>query len=307
MSVRVVLLVLGAVAILIATYVASTRQGGDGRAPVEAPPQVKTPSQPTLPTNLPAPEGSPTASAEFERIVRQVGESPLEVKLSEGARLVFESALAAQDIGGSIALASSVADSPEMRQALLEEASRRLPGAQGDLRCRLLALLATLGDPQGFALWKAALESDPDPRCREMLARNPVTQEPFAAQATEAVLGVARTDREAAVRQAAIEGLPAGLSPKRMDVFLAAIAGDVEPAVRRAALAYLSEDARGDQRLQVECKRLVGDETQDRQVRLLAGAILRDARPVDPAAAPQDPDAKPNETELDRSLPPTGK
>ena len=121
------------------------------------------------------------------------------------------------------------------------------------------------------------------------------------------MLGLVRTDREASVRQAAIEGLPAGLSDARMDVFLAVIAGDPQPSVRKASLAYLSEDARGDMRLQAECKRLVGDQTQDRELRLLANAILRDSRAQDPGATPTDPNAKPNETELDRSLPPKGR
>lgn len=309
MSIRTVLLALGAAAVLVATWVATSRSSGDGRGPAPAGPQAKNTAAPPseLPASLPAADGTGAASAEFDRVVKQVGERPQEVTLSEGARLVFESALAAQDLGGSIALAASLADSPEMKQALLEEASRRLPAAQGELRCRLLAILASLGDPQGFALWKAALESDPDPRSRELLARNPVTTPPFAAEAIEAVLGLARKDREAAVRQAAVEGLPAGLSKDRMDVFLAVIAGDPHPPARRAALAYLSEDARGDERLATECKRLVADETQDREVRLLASAILRDARQLDPSAAPEDPDAKPNDSELDRSLPPPGK
>lgn len=307
MSVRSVLLALGAVALLVATWVASTRPGDAARGPAapESRPEIATNPTSTLPTSLPAPADAGAAPAEFDRVVRSVGEAPQEVTLSEGARLVFESALAAQDLGGSIDLAASVADSPEMRQALLDEVSRRLPAAQGELRCRFLAILAALGDPQGFALWKATLEADPDPHSRELLARHPATQGPFAAQAIEAVLGLVRTDREAAVRQAAIEGLPAGLSDARMEVFLAVIAGDPQASVRRASLAYLSEDARGDMRLQAECKRLVGDETQDRDLRLLANAILRDSRPQDPALA--DPNAKPNETELDRSLPPKGR
>ncbi|MEK7866234.1 MAG: hypothetical protein AAB434_06085 [Planctomycetota bacterium] len=308
MSLRTVLLAVGAAAILIGTWVASTRPGSEGRAPAPEGPQAKadpTPASAPSPS-LPSPEPVSPAAARMEEITKAVGEAPKEVTLSEGARLVFDSALAAQDLGGSIDLAASVASDPEMRQALLDEVSRRLATAHGELRCRLLAILASLGDPQGFALWKATLESDPDPRCREVLARHPVRQEPFGAQATEAVLGLARTDREAAVRLAAIEGLPAGLSDGRMEVFLAVIAGDPDPVVRRASLAYLSEDARGDMRLKAECERLVGDETQDRQLRLLAGAILRDARPVDPSA-PLDPDAKPNETDLDRSLPPTGR
>lgn len=309
MSVRTVLLALGAAAILIATWVASTRpdDAGRGAASTGSKPEVATNPPSALPASLPAAADPGAAPAEFDRVVRAVGEAPQEVTLSEGARLVFDSALAAQDLGGSIDLAASVADSPEMRQALLDEVSRRLPAAQGELRCRLLAILAALGDPQGFALWKATIEADPDPRSRELLARHPATQGPFAAQAIEAVLGLVRTDREAAVRQAAIEGLPAGLSDARMDVFLAVIAGDPQPSVRRASLAYLSEDARGDMRLQAECKRLVGDETQDRELRLLANAILRDSRAQDPGATPVDPDAKPNETELDRSLPPKGR
>ncbi len=309
MGVRTVLVALVAVGILLAARAVCSRPLANSHAPASASTgaQASTSAPAALPAVPATPTGDSPASLKMDQVVRAVGEAPHEVALGEGARMVFESALAAQDLGGSVDLAASVATDPEMRQAILGEASRRLPTAQGELRCRLLAVLAALGDPQGFALWKSALASDPDARSRELLARHPMTQPPFAAEALEAVLDRVRSDREATVRRAALEGLPAGLSKERMDVFLAAIAGDADPSVRRAALAYLSEDARGDERLAVEAKRIVGDEAQDRQVRLLASAILRDARRGDAVADPTDPQAKPNDSDLDRSMPPAGR
>ncbi len=196
----------------------------------------------------------------------------------EGIRAALDAGLSSNSVGPMESMAEALGDSDESRRGLIDELARRLPTARGEDACRLLAMLVGLGDAQGLASWKAALSADPDPSTRELLARNAPTSGPLGAEVVDALLDCMGSDRTGAVRAAAVEALPGGLSAGRMESFLRAIARESDASARQAMVLYLSQDAPRHPEFIASCERLAQDASVDPRSRALASAAVEHAR-----------------------------
>ncbi len=195
-------------------------------------PLASNPTAPTGPRHTARPP-----SGLVETVAQATGSGPQHITAEEGASRLADILAAADRSADVLALGRAVAQDETMLELLVVQARRMLAAGEGLVRTRGVLILAALGqiDSQD---WYRHILAEPDAEARARLVASPpfIAADPVATRGS--LLELALHDPAAAVREAAVVSLPAGLTATETDVLLGILRSDREPMVRLRALAY---------------------------------------------------------------------